>query len=230
MATKETVGKIILLNARLSFAALFQPDEQKQDDGTIRETWKSNFLFPKDDLDNCMAIYKGVRMPVRQAINAAFLDVKNKEWGPKEKHPKLRPEKLCWRDGDLEDWEGYPGCFYISSSSSPKKGQPVITARPAVVTNRKDGNGNWIEAQPGGAASPYSGCYVNATIEVWAQDNEHGKRLNARLKAVQFFKDGEMFGAAPTNPNEDFTDDMAGEAGSYDGNDDGVVDDDDDLV
>ena len=95
-----------------------------------------------------------------------------------------------------------------------------MTARPAVVTNRKDGNGNWIEAQPGGQASPYSGCYVNAVIEVWAQDNEHGKRLNARLKSVQFFKDGEAFGAAPSNPNEDFTDDMAGTTGGYDDDDD----------
>lgn len=222
---KDNIGKITLLGARLSFAALFQPDEQRQDDGTMRETWKGNFLFPKDDLENCLAIYKGVKMPVREAVNKAFQDVKAEKWGPKEKQPKLRPEKLCWRDGDLEDWDGYPGCFYISSSSAPKKGQPIMTARPAVVTNRRDGNNNWIEAQPGGQASPYSGCYVNSVIEVWAQDNEHGKRLNARLKSVQFFKDGEAFGAAPSNPNEDFTDDMAGSTGSYDG-DDGDSDDD----
>ena len=49
---KDNIGKITLLGARLSFAALFQPDEQRQDDGTMRETWKANFLFPKDDLDN----------------------------------------------------------------------------------------------------------------------------------------------------------------------------------
>ena len=81
---KENIGKITLLGARLSFAALFQPDEQRQDDGTMRETWKANFLFPKDDLDNCMAIYKGQRMPVRRAVNEAFSDVKAEKWGAKE--------------------------------------------------------------------------------------------------------------------------------------------------
>ena len=225
---KDNIGKITLLGARLSFAALFQPDEQRQDDGTMRETWKANFLFPKDDLDNCMAIYKGQRMPVRRAVNEAFSDVKAEKWGAKEKQPKLRPEKLCWRDGDLEDWDGYPGCFYISSSSAPKKGQPIMTARPAVVTNRKDGNGNWIEATPGGKNSPYSGCYVNATLVIWIQDNDNGKRKNAQVKAVQFVADGEAFGAAPTDPNEDFDDDDVGEVGEIGGDED--EDDADDMV
>lgn len=27
----------------------------------------------------------------------------------------------------------------------------------------------------------YSGCYVNARIELWAQDNANGKRVNAKL-------------------------------------------------
>jgi hypothetical protein len=95
------------------------------------------------------------------------------------------------------------------------------------VTNRKDGNGHWIEAEPGGKAAPYAGCYVNATIVVWAQDNEHGKRINAQVKAVQFFKDGEAFGAAAVNPDDEFTDDMAGEVGG-DFTDD--EDDDDGMV
>ena len=207
MAEKEVIGKITFLGPRLSFASLFEMNEQKQDDGTVRLTWKANFLFPKDKLKGMVAVYKGKRMPALEAMRAAKAEVMAKKWGddPK-KHPKIKPDRICWRDGDEESWDGYPGCWYISANAQPAD-------RPKVVTNRKDGNGHWIEAEPGGKAAPYAGCYVNATIVVWAQDNEHGKRINAQVKAVQFFKDGEAFGAAAVNPDDEFTDDMAGEVG-----------------
>jgi tripartite-type tricarboxylate transporter receptor subunit TctC len=40
---------------------------------------------------------------------------------------------------------------------------------------------------------PFAGCYVNATIRLWAQDNQYGKRINAQLRAVQYVKDGAAF-------------------------------------
>jgi hypothetical protein len=50
----------------------------------------------------------------------------------------------------------------------------------------------------------YSGCYVNMTVTLWTQDNEYGKRVNANLRAVQFVKDGEAFGVAPVDAEEEF--------------------------
>ena len=221
MAEKSTpVGKVILLGVRLSFPSLFEPNKQKQDDGTERQTWKSNFLIPKDGADKIIAVHKGVKMPILKALKAASAEAKHKVWGDEKNWPKLKPEKLFLRDGDLENWDGYAGCHYVSANAP-------LTDRPAVVTNRKDANDQWFEAQPGGKNAPYSGCFVNATIEIWVQDNEHGKRINAKLKAVQFLRDGEAFGAAPADPNEDFTDDMAGtEADLTD--DDEVTDEEDD--
>ena len=175
-----------------------------QETGEMRPgKFKANFLKPKNEFKL-----------IKPKLDIVTRDVRIKKYGEDEKKwPKYKPEKIFLRDGDLEDWDGYEGCMYISANA-------MLKDKPLVLTNRKDGNGNWIEAQPGGQASPYSGCYVIAVIEVWAQDNEHGKRLNARLKSVQFFKDGEAFGAAPSNPNEDFTDDMAGTTGGYDDDDD----------
>lgn len=216
---KDTIGKITFLGPRLSFASLFELNRQKQDDGSVRETWKANLLFDKKTLKSMVAVYKGKRMPALDAIRAAKAEVMEKKWGPAEKQPKLKADRIFWRDGDEENWDGYPGSWYISASAS-------AADRPKVVTNRKDGNGHWIEAEPGGKGAPYSGCYVNATIVVWAQDNEHGKRVNAQIKAVQFFKDGEAFGAAAVNPDDEFTDDMAGEVGgdfSEDSDDDSMV-------
>jgi hypothetical protein len=39
----------------------------------------------------------------------------------------------------------------------------------------------------------YAGCYVNAIIDLWVQQNSWGKRINANLLGVQFLKDGEPF-------------------------------------
>ena len=126
------------------------------------------------------------------------------------------------RDGDLEDWDGYADMLYVSANRRGADGPPRI------ITNRKDADNKWIPASPGEAACPYAGCYVNAIIRVWAMDNEHGKRINASLEAVQFLRDGEAFsGSAPVDVDEEFTDDMVGEEGSI-GDDGG--DDDDSLV
>ena len=42
----------------------------------------------------------------------------------------------------------------------------------------------------------YPGCYVNVSIDFWAQDNSYGKRINAQLRGVQFVKDGERLGGS----------------------------------
>jgi len=216
MADKKAADptKVILMNVRASFLSVFEPNRQKQDDGSIRETWKGNFLIDKDDIKNgtAKAKHMGKVMPIMDALKAASAAAKAKKWGENpDKWPKLKPEKVFVRDGDLEDWDGYENQRYVSANAQ-------LQDKPAVVTNRK-GKDGWIPAEPGGHGAPYSGCYVNATIVVWAQDNEHGKRVNAQLKALQFYAEGEAFGAAPSDPNDDFDDDMVGEEGDM-GDDD----------
>ena len=42
----------------------------------------------------------------------------------------------------------------------------------------------------------YSGCYVNAIVELWSMNNEYGKRICGNLLGVQFFRDGEAFASS----------------------------------
>ena len=56
---------------------------------------------------------------------------------------------------------------------------------------------------------PYSGCYVNASIELWAQDNNYGKRINASLRGVQFYRDGDAVAGGGGPASEDEFDDLA---------------------
>ena len=50
----------------------------------------------------------------------------------------------------------------------------------------------------------YAGCYVNATVRLWAQDNKFGKRINAQLRAVQFVKEGSRFGEGTVDVSKEF--------------------------
>jgi hypothetical protein len=125
---------------------------------------------------------------IEEAINS-LLKTKNKGG-------KLPPNKVCLRDGSEKDFDGYGDeVMYVSASNA---------RRPLVV----DLQGNPLVATDG---KPYAGCYVNANIDVWWQDNKYGKRVNASLRSVQFVKDGESFGAGPLDAAKEFEDVTADE-------------------
>lgn len=50
----------------------------------------------------------------------------------------------------------------------------------------------------------YSGCEVTAKIEIWAQDNSYGRRINCSLLGVMYAGEGERFGggSAPASADD----------------------------
>lgn len=82
---------------------------------------------------------------------------------------------------------GFPGNHYIKLANTD---QPhVVDPTGAFEIPAKD---------------LYAGCYARAIVEVWAQDNGYGQRVNFKLIHVQKVSDGEPFGRAPVNPLEAF--------------------------
>lgn len=76
--------------------------------------------------------------------------------------------------------------------------KPEYGAAMGVSANVKDGRRPLVLAGDGRTkieseadCKIYAGCYVNAKIALWAQDNKFGKRINAELIAIQFAGDGE---------------------------------------
>lgn len=98
--------------------------------------------------------------------------------------------KKCLRDGNEKiELEGYgDGKFFISAASKVRR---AVVDRDLTPITEEDGK-------------IYAGCYVNATIRLWVQNNQWGKRVNAELRAVQFLKDGESFGAGKVNVEDEF--------------------------
>ena len=51
----------------------------------------------------------------------------------------------------------------------------------------------------------FAGCYVNATVRLFAWDHPTGgKGVSASLRAIQFVKDGESFGAGKVDVEKEF--------------------------
>jgi hypothetical protein len=122
-----------------------------------------------------------------ELIRATIETVKVSKWG------KTPPKgiKVCLQEGSTKDFDGYDETVMFLTSSSPRR--PVVVDKDLRPLASEDGK-------------PYSGCYCNVTIRLWAQDNEYGKRINAELCAVQFARDGEEFSGKPKiNAEEEFT-------------------------
>lgn len=154
-----------LPDARLFFPDLFQAMEFK---GKTR--YRSVFAFPKDG-------------PVHKAVEAAILQVATEKWGKKaqNKIDEFRPVKqqFCLRDGDKVDYEGAEGMMVLTANRDESKGRPLVIDRDKSPLAAKDGR-------------PYSGCYVNGSVEIWAMDGENSG-VWCTLRGVQFNRDGDSF-------------------------------------
>ena len=168
--------KIMLTNVRLAFPTLF---EAKTVNGEGKPAFSASFLIDPAD-------------PQVKAINAAIEQVAKEKWGAKADAvlKQLRAtDKVALHDGDLKsNYDGFAGNLYVSARSA---------VRPTVIDPAR----NPLTEQDG---KPYAGCYVNVSIDLYAQDNSFGKRINASLRGVQFVRDGDAFGGGGSASADEF--------------------------
>jgi len=170
--------EVRLKEVRGAFLQLFTA---KQVNGEGEPAFSASLIMPKTS-------------PNVKLVNSAIEAVAKEKWGEKAAGilKTLRAsDRTCLHDGDTkQDYEGFPDNFFVTARS---KGRPLVLNRDKTPLTEEDGK-------------PYSGCYINAVIDVWAQDNKYGKRVNASLKGVQFVKDGDAFSASAPARLDDFED------------------------
>lgn len=170
--------KLKLKNVRLAFPALFVARAQNAGD---KPAFSAAFIFPPDH-------------EAHKQINDAIEAVAQEKWGAKAEATlkSLRvADKVCIHNGDTKaQFAGYEGNLFLNARGY---------TRPGVF----DTDGSPLVEQDG---KPYAGCYVHAVIDVYAQDNSYGKRINASLSGVMFYKDGEAFSGGGSATADDFAD------------------------
>lgn len=166
----------MLHNVRLAFAQLWTA-KQVNNDG--KAAFSAAFLMTPDHPDIA-------------ALRAIISQVAAAKWGVDGAETLkilIAGDRICLRNGDAKaNYDGFAGNMYVSSRSPSR---PLVIAQDRSALAESDGK-------------PYSGCFVNAQIAVWAQQNTHGKRINAQLRGVQFLRDGDAFGGGGVAQPDEF--------------------------
>lgn len=178
MTDKKVEDHVLMLeDVRIAFPELFVP---KQVNNQGKAAYSACFLMPPSH-------------PVVMKVKTAIATVAKAKW-PTE-YAEILPalvagDKVCLHNGDMKaNYDGFPGNLYVSARG--QMAPLVIGQDPNVKLTALDGK-------------PYSGCYVNAQVAIWAQQNQYGKRVNAQIRGVQFLRDGEAFGAGAVSAPDDF--------------------------
>lgn len=177
-----------LAGVRCAFITLGQPEyfggQKSRPDEKPR--WSATFLLPTGG-------------DLHKKVDALFEQTALEKWEKKAAgylmSIKTDPKATCFTDGARKpDYDGYAGHWALASHRPEDKGRPLVfdTDKSPIYTPAG-------ELYPGKAGRIYSGCFVNATVEFWAQDNKNGKAIRCTLLGIQRFKDGDAFsgGAAP---------------------------------
>lgn len=176
---------IMLKDVRIAFPAI----AEKQAIGDGEPAYGAKFIIvPSSPLvkvldDGMLAVAKG--MDKWKPNNEAIFN-KLKE----DKKVSFIHAPYCNKNG--VPYLGFENMFSLGSRNA--------STQPTVF----DKYGNQVQGVEQIKALIYSGCYVNAKIQLWAQDNTYGRRINASLLGVMFSKDGDAFGGAAPAKKEDF--------------------------
>lgn len=188
--------KLVLKNVRLAFPELWEP---KQFGATGEAACSGMFLMEPGSEQ-----FKATVQAIQQVAQEKWKD----KAGEMLKTLKAKGD-LCLHDGATKsEYTGFDGKFFVSARN---KARPTVVAKQRYMSKPVaiDAQGNtFIDGKradvPFKVTVPYSGCRVNVSLDVWAQENQYGKRVNAKLLAVQFEADDEAFSGGEGFAESDF--------------------------
>lgn len=173
---------LFLKKKRMGFPALAEP--QTNDDG--KSAYGCKLIIRPDDND-----VKALDKAIEQVAAERWKDDAPGVLAKLREDGKLALVKKEYRDKNGKVYSGFEDAYYLSARNS--KEQPTVVDRfGGEITKKSD-----IER------ILYSGSYVNAKVEIWAQDNNFGRRINCTLLGVMFAADGDSFGGGASRASAD---------------------------
>lgn len=175
-------GLIDLSNVRASHLYCFEPytGQASPQIPNPKPTYKGHFLLPPTHPDLVRVAEKIKEIAVLKWKDKATMILEALKG----------KDAICLHKGDVSQagQPEYAGIYYVAGSNE----------RPFTIVDR-DRSPLFPKDM-----RPYSGCYVNVKLDIWAQDNKWGKRINCTITGLQFVRDGEAFkkGAPLARPDE----------------------------
>jgi len=174
---------IFLSNVRLSFPHLVEPHASPMNPSAPKK-YSADFIMTQDN-------------PGFVQFMQRYAALAGEKWGPNaqtvmqmiQADRKLR----CYGSGaekvdkkSFKPYAGYDGMVFISANKDQMPQMIQADGKPTEMGNTM--------AYQALARKLYGGCYVNAAIKPWIQENNFGRGIRCDLVAVQFAADGEPFG------------------------------------
>jgi hypothetical protein len=182
----KSPGLMLLMNVRTSHLYVFEPYTGKPSPQipNPKPMFKGDFLMDATHPDLARVAH------AIEIVGSTHKWKSDVTWAQVKEQLKAQ-DKLCLHRGDVSQagQPEYAGKFFVKANN--QKRFTIL-----------DGLRNPMAA--GDKNAPYSGCWVNATIDIYAQDNQFGRRINATLTGVQFVRHDEAFGggARAADPSE----------------------------
>ena len=172
---------IMLSNVRLSFPQLVEPRAFQE--GQPKK-YSADLILDPNSPD-----WAKFQQAIMAAVQGKWADKAQGVLQMCQADRKLR----CFGNGaekvdkkTFAPYEGYAGMVYVSANNG---NMPQM-----VEANGKAVDAANTMAYQALARKMYGGCYVNAAVKPWIQDNAFGRGIRCELVALQFAKDGEPFG------------------------------------
>lgn len=172
-----------LSGVRLSFPNVAEPQKTQGVKGE-RISYNAEFLLPSTH-------------PAWARFHAVVLEMATAKW--KEMAPGViqfcnaNRKSRCYGGGEekvkqstMKPYDGYPGNCFISAGRDK---MPQIYDAQGKLIDPNDTMALQKEAR-----RLYGGCWVNATVKPWMQENEHGRAIRADFVGIQFLRDDTAFG------------------------------------
>lgn len=193
--------ELMLKGKRIAFPALAEAEAVGEGgDDNKGKAWSGRLVIEPTDADVLV-------------LDKVMLDVAKQKWkddGESIFNMLKANKKVCFEHGPYcstktgKVYGGFEGMFNLGMRTAEDKARPTVFDK----YGRRIGD-------PSKAYTPaekseirrliYSGCYVNAKVDIWAQDNSFGRGIRCSVLGVMFAKDGESFGGgAPPASEEDF--------------------------
>lgn len=172
--------KIRIENVRIAFPTLFRPVTVQ---GEGKPSFSAQFIIVPGSENE-------------KKIETAMKSAAKERWkndAPQVYADLIKKNRTCFLKANKtnasgETIAGFEGNYALSARSPSK---------PLVLDRSKNEIGE-------AAGVIYGGCYVDASVEMWAQEHKsYGRRINCALKGVQFRADGDAFtGGAPASADD----------------------------
>lgn len=178
--------KVVLEDVRMAFPTLFEPKAI----GDGKPAYGAKFIIEPGS-KNAKKLAEAVSAAAKEKWGEkadAVLEMINED----KKSTYVRGPYKNKKTGEIYD--GFEGMHHVTARANGDGPAPSTFDRAKRPVTARDG-------------VLYAGCYVDAVIDVYAQDHpQYGRRINAALKGVRFVRDGEAFGGGSPASADDFAD------------------------